>query len=397
MKITKTPQGTYKFVFHTGRIIPLVSDPTKTKQERIDRAGFATKKEAEDAYIALRVKYSKGHVNSTMTIEAFIDIWFPMFRLNNSQGKELRKRTADSYLLILNKHIKPYFGHINVTKLEDTDIELFIGKQLEKGLSKETIKKHYRLLSLVADSLVKKGYLQTNVVKLVKCPQPPKKTRSELKLMVLDHKEQKALMDQAEFEWKNSNPNELFRRILFPLIYIGLGTGVRLSEALALKWSDIVEKEGHQMLLIDRSTERDGTFGPLKSSASYRDIPLSPEFYKMLMAHKAYLKEVQLASKTWNDNDMIIPYLNGAVWKPTGMSQHLRSLFDRANVPGTFHSLRHTCITNWLDSVSSMKLVSTLAGHSSISITLDRYGHVLESNALSQIDNLYSTMRSIQH
>ncbi len=117
---------------------------------------------------------------------------------------------------------------------------------------------------------------------------------------------------------------------------------------------------------------------------------------KILMAHKAYLKEVQLASKTWNDNDMIIPYLNGEAWKPTVMSQHLRNLFDRADVPGAFHTLRHTCITNWLDSVHSMKLVSTLAGHSSISITLDRYGHVLESNVLSQIDNLYSTMRSIQ-
>jgi integrase len=395
MKITKTPKGTYKFVFHTGRIIPLASDPTKNKPERIDRAGFATKKEAEEAYITLRVKYSKGHVNSTMSIEAFIDIWFPLFRLNNSQGKELRKRTVESYQLILNKHIKPHFGHINVTELEDTDVELFIGKQLKKGLSKETIKKHYRLLSLVADALVKKGYLQTNVVKLVKCPQPPKKTRSELKLMVLDHKEQKTLLDQAEFEWKNSNPDELFRRILFPLIYIGLGTGVRLSEALGLKWSDIVEKGGHQMLLIDRSTERDGTFGPLKSNASYRDIPLSPELYKMLMAHKAYLKELQLASKTWNDNDMIIPYLNGEVWKPTVMSQHLRKLFDRAGVSGAFHTLRHTCITNWLHTVQSMKLVSTLAGHSAISITLDRYGHVLESNTLSQIDNLYATMRII--
>ncbi len=45
--------------------------------------------------------------------------------------------------------------------------------------------------------------------------------------------------------------------------------------------------------------------------------------------------------------------------------------------------------------VQSMKLVSTLAGHSAISITLDRYGHVLESNTLSQIDNLYATMRII--
>jgi len=77
------------------------------------------------------------------------------------------------------------------------------------------------------------------------------------------------------------------------------------------------------------------------------------------------------------------------------MSHQIRNIFDRAGVPGSFHTLRHTCITNWLHTVQSMKLVSTLAGHSAISITLDRYGHILESNTLSQIDNLYATMRLI--
>ena len=75
----------------------------------------------------------------------------------------------------------------------------------------------------------------------------------------------------------------------------------------------------------------------------------------------------------------------------------MRLLFDRAGVPGAFHTLRHTCITNWLHSVPNVKLVSTLAGHSNIAITLDLYGHVLEENAISEMDNLYSTMRTIQH
>ena len=36
-----------------------------------------------------------------------------------------------------------------------------------------------------------------------------------------------------------------------------------------------------------------------------------------------------------------------------------------------------------------------LEWHSAISITLDRYGHVLEENAISEMDNLYSTMREL--
>ena len=70
-------------------------------------------------------------------------------------------------------------------------------------------------------------------------------------------------------------------------------------------------------------------------------------------------------------------------------------MFGVSDVKGPSHTLRHTCITNWLHHVPNIKLVSTLAGHSTIALTLDRYGHVLESNALSQIDNLYATMRSL--
>ena len=51
-------------------------------------------------------------------------------------------------------------------------------------------------------------------------------------------------------------------------------------------------------------------------------------------------------------------------------------------------------LTGCAVTVPNIKLVSTLAGHSTVGITLDRYGHVLEENAISEMDNLYSTMRS---
>ena len=395
MKIIKSLKGTYGFSFHTGRLVPLVSDPTRTRQEKIERKGFSTKKEAEDTFISLKIKYSKGAVNSKMNIATFTKDWFPMHCRNSTQGKELRKRTADVYKDILNKHLLPYFGNISVSELEPLDVERFIDHQLSKGLTKQSIKHHYRLLSLVADALVRRGFLPTNVVKLVNCPQPAKKTKSELKLSVLDHEQQKTLLAQAKFEAENSTHQELFRKLQYPLIYVGLGTGVRLSEALGFKWKDIIEVEGHQMIQVNRSVDIDATLGGVKSGAAYRDIPLSPELYQILMAHKKYLKELQLASLSWEDNDLIFPSREGSIWDGKNMSHQIRNIFDRAGVPGSFHTLRHTCITNWLHTVQSMKLVSTLAGHSAISITLDRYGHILESNTLSQIDNLYATMRLI--
>ena len=60
----------------------------------------------------------------------------------------------------------------------------------------------------------------------------------------------------------------------------------------------------------------------------------------------------------------------------------------------TFHSLRHNFCTRALESGMDLKDVKELAVHASIAITLDRYGHVLEENAISEMDNLYRAMRS---
>ena len=113
------------------------------------------------------------------------------------------------------------------------------------------------------------------------------------------------------------------------------------------------------------------------------------------MTHKKRLEVFKATVSDWEENDFILPYKNGKANGTKRVPQQMRKLFDRAGLTGSSHTLRHTCITNWLHHVPNIKLVSTLAGHSTIALALDRYGHVLESNALSQIDNLYATMRSL--
>ena len=123
-------------------------------------------------------------------------------------------------------------------------------------------------------------------------------------------------------------------------------------------------------------------------------IPLSKDLLSLLWEHRERLEEYRAEHK-WSENDLILPYKDGNLNSSKRVPQQMRSLFDRAHVTGSSHTLRHTCITNWLNTVPNIKLVSTLSGHSAISITLDRYGHVLEENAISEMDNLYSTMRSL--
>ena len=112
----------------------------------------------------------------------------------------------------------------------------------------------------------------------------------------------------------------------------------------------------------------------------------------MVWQYKAWLDSYGEGRSDWEDNDLIIPHKNGTTTNGRVKAHGIRRLFDRTRIEGSFHTLRHSCISNWLQSVPNIKLVSTLAGHSSIAITLDRYGHVLESDSVKFMDKLYSRM-----
>ena len=399
MKITKMKNGNYEFWFSTGRKIPTKKDPSKLKYETIHRSSFTNKKEAEKSYIELKNKYEQGGNDTNQTFGTFVAEWFPLFKRSNTKGQSLAKRTVSTYELILNKHLLPYFGHMNVSSLSAHDVTMFVDQQLVKGVSKQTIKHHYRLLATVVDAIVLRGFLPRNVVKDVRAPQPTKKTKAELNDMVLNLSEQETLLNQVQFELENSD--DYFTGFAHTFINLGLSTGLRLSEMLALKWSDIVASTHKQdgkfvyLLKVQRSLDNDGTFKATKSYAGERDIPLSNDLLELLWAHRDWLEEYKQEQFDWVENDLMLPYKDGTPNGDKRVPQQIRNIFDRAGIKGSSHTLRHTCITNWLNSVSNIKLVSTLAGHSAISITLDRYGHVLEENAISEMDNLYSTMRGL--
>jgi integrase len=65
--------------------------------------------------------------------------------------------------------------------------------------------------------------------------------------------------------------------------------------------------------------------------------------------------------------------------RPSTISQHFERLAKRTGLPSTvrFHDLRHTCATLLLSKGIHSKIVQEILGHSTVSITLDTYSHVL--------------------
>jgi integrase len=166
---------------------------------------------------------------------------------------------------------------------------------------------------------------------------------------------------------------------LFAFYQLLTTTGLRRSEALGLRWSDIDLE--HCRLAVNRSLVCVGyalTFSEPKTTRSRRVIALDPTTASVLQAHRVRQLEERLAvAPGYTDGDFAFATVDGLPLHPQGVAgafdRHVRS----AGLPRlTLHGLRHSYATAALVAGVETKLISERLGHSSTAITSDVYTHV---------------------
>lgn len=165
------------------------------------------------------------------------------------------------------------------------------------------------------------------------------------------------------------------------LIQLAITTGMRQSEILALKWTDL--DRGRNTLTIQRQLRRKfegrNYYSSLKTSAARRTISLGLDTMQKLQEHskRQNTEKVRMGNR-WEENDLIFPSAKG-----TPMSQrNLLRLFKKVLCESglrelRFHDLRHTAASLMLNHGVPILIVSKRLGHSKVSVTLDTYGHLL--------------------
>jgi integrase len=160
-------------------------------------------------------------------------------------------------------------------------------------------------------------------------------------------------------------------RLLFELI---AGTGVRISEAIALRWGD-VELDGDRPVVRVRRAYVKGRFKPPKSRYGKRAIPVDFEMVRKL---RQALGDTEWPGK----RDLVFP---GAAGKPLNYSNlHKRVMkptAEEAGVPwAAFHTLRHTCATRLFADGRNAVQVQRWLGHHSPAFTLNTYVHLMDGD-----------------
>ena len=169
------------------------------------------------------------------------------------------------------------------------------------------------------------------------------------------------------------------------LVTVTLGLGLRLGEALGLKWPE-VDLEHHQLRIVatlQRLLDQDGirqwVLGRPKSKQSTRALPLPDAVADALQAERKGQVEAQLAAGSrWHETGFVFTGKTGEPWTQKGRSMPSRASSRWPASPTMrLHDLRHGCATLLLAQKVPARVVMEILGHSQISMTMDTYSRVV--------------------
>jgi integrase len=304
---------------------------------------------------------------SKATVGVFLEIWLRDYVATNTAPS-----TADGYGFIVRCHLIPKLGNIPLAKLLPAHLQSYYAEALvngrsdaKGGLSAKTVKHHHRVLSEALSHAVKWGLIARNVAQAV---DPPKPRRHEIQPPSIDGVlEILALARETKYR---------------PVLEFMAGTGVRRAEALGLRWTDLDLDRGTAAIVqtLQRIQGKGLVFQQTKTRASRRSIKLDPDTVAMLREHRGshLLRKLDLA-EVYQDTGLVFPGPLGRPLDPSVLTHSFKKLARKAGLEGVrLHDLRHSHATVMLESGVNPKVVQERLGHSSISMTMDTYSHVMD-------------------
>lgn len=357
--------------------------PSGKWQARVSKDGvessigtFRTKKEAEIEAnkVEERIYYGQTLNDRNMLFGEVVDEWL------SNKKRELKDSTYRQTEVIIRLHIKPDFEKKRIMKIRRLDIkkwiQTYVDKEDQNGQPEYSFGSCLKYLSIMKSILHYAVHelevLEKNPADRLKVPVKDS-TAPKKKIKYLSLEELNKLLDFMR-EYKHQRFEEY--PIYYMLMYFLSQTGLRISEALALRWTDI---KG-DMLKVERQTSRDDNnnleLTTLKNTSSYRTIKLDLEILQELKKFKVVQNQHILSDKSFVQNKDSIIFQNylGNYLTPSTVRDSIKSYCKKAGVgyKGT-HGFRHTHAVLLLEAGASLVFVSKRLGHKSIKTTADTY------------------------
>ena len=330
----------------------------KRKQQWVAVQG--TRKQAETKLTELLAQAdSGGYIKRTKrTAGDFLGQW-----LDTYASIQVRPTTYRRYEQIIRKHLVPTLGEIPLASLDSERLRAAYQAWETSGLSSTTVLQHHRILSQALSHGVKWGLLARNVAKEVDAP--------------------KVAFHAPKF----LDPGDIHRLLeafagspYLPVIQLAVFTGMRRSELLGLRWSDVDLLYGTVSVVqvMHRLKGGKSIFLAPKTRRGKRLISLGPAAVLALRAHRERVEaDCELLGVGLEQERLVFSYADGGPFLPNRLTQVFAAKVRGMGLTRVrFHDLRHSHASLMLKQGVHPKVVQERLGHATIAITLDVYSHV---------------------
>jgi integrase len=285
--------------------------------------------------------------NADITFDAWSREWLGF-------SIHLKPKTQVGYQSLLRARILPTFGALPLGTIEGLAIRRWVAEMHGEGLSASRVKQSHQVLRQILSSAIDCGLLDHNPCQGVKLPRD---ARSEMACLTAEEVEHLTAVVPAPYR---------------PLIHVLAYGGLRWGEATALRRHrcDLV---GGRLIVAESLADVNGraVFGQTKTYR-VRKTWIPTFLVEELRAH--------LEGVDSGPDVLLFTALRGGPLRTANFRQRVWwPALDAAGLPRSIriHDLRHTCASLLIRQGVHPKAIQHHLGHSSINITMDRYGHLL--------------------
>lgn len=331
-------------VYHSETI-----EGTKTEAEAVLRQRLAEKERMR----------SSGNLSTDpkQTVGQWLRKWLDEYAVHN-----VRPLTLKTYRGIVERELIPSLGDIRLTQLGVAEVQHYVN--VRRGKHSPRWLQHQRsVLRTALAEAERQGLVGRNVARLVKISNP---RRDEVHPLTVEEARKFIAHIRGDR--------------LEALYLVTMTLGLRQSEVLGLRWSDVDLDEG--VLHVRRSLQRyNGEYhlDEVKTVRSRRTLTLPAQLIEVLRAHRDR-QSFEARAEGWQGDDWGLAFcredgypLHGSV-----VTNYFQGRLAEAGIRKVrFHDLRHGAATYLVAAGVPMRVVMAQLGHSQMAITSDLYSHVL--------------------
>ncbi|MDE0804227.1 MAG: tyrosine-type recombinase/integrase [Acidimicrobiales bacterium] len=268
--------------------------------------------------------------------------------------RRLEYNSRVTYERDLRRYVLPRFGAYRIGSLPAEEIENWLNDELDSGIAPSSVHRHYRTLRRMLQVAIEKEKIVSNPCDRVTPPRVPKK---EMVFLDWDQVIELATAHHDRYQ---------------PLILFAVETGMRWSELIGLRRGRLDIEAGRVQVTEQLIRAKAGEWirkGP-KTDAGIRSISLSPALASTME------EQLRLYSGPGPDGLVFTSSQGTPLIASSFRTNHFKPAQEAAGVQCRFHDLRHTSVALAIAGGAHPKAIQTRMGHSSITVTLDRYGHL---------------------